>query len=172
MRPRRDKDSDVNAFSLNGIAPKRQRPSPTVNGKKPRNIVTGTRLRKEASFSSTSTVTGETELPGRYAASGESASEDTFSASPESDLDDEDGQHLPSSASADSSSFPTRANRRRSGASPRTNSKANEAIIARAKVDTTLAVIPAEAFRRLTKKFPNAAAHIVQGACEGIYEVV
>jgi lysophospholipid hydrolase len=38
-----------------------------------------------------------------------------------------------------------------------------ENTIARAAVDTTLAVIPAEAFRRLTKKFPNAAAHIVQG---------
>lgn len=37
-----------------------------------------------------------------------------------------------------------------------------ETIIARAQVDTTLAVIPAEAFRRLTVKFPNAAAHIVQ----------
>ncbi|KAM0789045.1 hypothetical protein ACM66B_003110 [Microbotryomycetes sp. NB124-2] len=37
-----------------------------------------------------------------------------------------------------------------------------EATIARAMTDTTLAVIPAEAFRRLTKKFPNAAAHIVQ----------
>ncbi|SJX61311.1 related to NTE1-Serine esterase [Sporisorium reilianum f. sp. reilianum] len=34
--------------------------------------------------------------------------------------------------------------------------------VARATVDTTLAVIPAEAFKRLTKKFPNAAAHIVQ----------
>ncbi|KAK4055464.1 phosphatidylcholine and lysophosphatidylcholine phospholipase [Microbotryomycetes sp. JL201] len=37
-----------------------------------------------------------------------------------------------------------------------------EATIARATTDTTLAVIPAEAFRRLTKKYPNAAAHIVQ----------
>jgi lysophospholipid hydrolase len=35
--------------------------------------------------------------------------------------------------------------------------------VARATQDTTLAVIPAEAFRRLTKKFPNASAHIVQG---------
>ena len=34
--------------------------------------------------------------------------------------------------------------------------------LARATVDTTLAVIPAEAFKRLTAKFPNAAAHIVQ----------
>ncbi|RHZ78801.1 hypothetical protein Glove_156g41 [Diversispora epigaea] len=35
-------------------------------------------------------------------------------------------------------------------------------IVARATVDTTLAVIPAEAFHRLTEKFPNSVAHIVQ----------
>lgn len=35
--------------------------------------------------------------------------------------------------------------------------------VARATEDSTLAVIPAEAFRRLTKKFPKATAHIVQG---------
>ncbi|PKI82893.1 hypothetical protein MVES1_003641 [Malassezia vespertilionis] len=34
--------------------------------------------------------------------------------------------------------------------------------MARATVDTTVAVIPAEAFRRLTAKFPSAASHIVQ----------
>ncbi|GAA6058867.1 hypothetical protein JCM10212_002811 [Sporobolomyces blumeae] len=43
-----------------------------------------------------------------------------------------------------------------------TSAKQFETTLARATVDTTLAVIPAEAFRRLTKKFPNAAAHIVQ----------
>lgn len=37
-------------------------------------------------------------------------------------------------------------------------------VVARATVDTTLAVIPAEAFRRLTKKFPKATSHIVQGS--------
>ena len=36
-------------------------------------------------------------------------------------------------------------------------------VVARATEDSTLAVIPAEAFRRLTKRFPKAAAHIVQG---------
>ncbi|KAF9436853.1 phosphatidylcholine and lysophosphatidylcholine phospholipase [Entomortierella beljakovae] len=35
-------------------------------------------------------------------------------------------------------------------------------IVARALVDSTLAVIPAEAFHRLTQKFPQAVAHIVQ----------
>lgn len=34
--------------------------------------------------------------------------------------------------------------------------------VGRATVDTTLAVIPAIAFKRLTKRYPNAAAHIVQ----------
>lgn len=36
-------------------------------------------------------------------------------------------------------------------------------VVVRATEDTTLAVIPAEAFRRLTKKFPKATGHIVQG---------
>ena len=35
--------------------------------------------------------------------------------------------------------------------------------VALAVEGATLAVIPAEAFRRLTKKFPKASAHIVQG---------
>ena len=36
-------------------------------------------------------------------------------------------------------------------------------IVGRATEDSTLAVIPAEAFRRVTKKFPKATGHIVQG---------
>ncbi|KAG8927719.1 phosphatidylcholine and lysophosphatidylcholine phospholipase [Tulasnella sp. 418] len=39
---------------------------------------------------------------------------------------------------------------------------AKRGLVARATVDTTLAVIPAEAFTRLTNKFPKASAHIVQ----------
>ncbi|KAA8899015.1 hypothetical protein FN846DRAFT_961192 [Sphaerosporella brunnea] len=35
-------------------------------------------------------------------------------------------------------------------------------ILARATVDTTIAVIPASAFKRLTRMFPKASAHIVQ----------
>jgi lysophospholipid hydrolase len=45
-------------------------------------------------------------------------------------------------------------------------------IVARATEDTTLAVIPAEAFKRLTKNFPKATGHIVQGTvdpCTGLY---
>lgn len=39
----------------------------------------------------------------------------------------------------------------------------HQGVVARATVDSTLAVIPAEAFHRLTKKFPKASSHIVQG---------
>ncbi|EIN14421.1 patatin-domain-containing protein [Punctularia strigosozonata HHB-11173 SS5] len=39
---------------------------------------------------------------------------------------------------------------------------AHYGMVVRATEDATLAVIPAEAFRRLTKKFPKATAHIVQ----------
>lgn len=35
-------------------------------------------------------------------------------------------------------------------------------IIARARVDTTIAIIPASAFRRLTRVYPKATSHIVQ----------
>lgn len=35
-------------------------------------------------------------------------------------------------------------------------------IVARAKVDTTIAIIPATAFHRLTRVYPKASAHIVQ----------
>ena len=46
--------------------------------------------------------------------------------------------------------------------------QARRGVVARATVDTTLAVIPAEAFRRLTKKFPKATGHIVQGSNDQI----
>jgi len=42
-------------------------------------------------------------------------------------------------------------------------SQFHHGIIGRATEDSTLAVIPAEAFRRVTKKFPKATSHIVQG---------
>ncbi|CAG8535402.1 372_t:CDS:2 [Funneliformis mosseae] len=42
------------------------------------------------------------------------------------------------------------------------NTSVNPNITARATVDTTLAVIPAEAFHRLTEKFPKSVANIVQ----------
>ena len=35
-------------------------------------------------------------------------------------------------------------------------------IVARASVDTTIAIIPATAFHRLTRVYPKATAHIVQ----------
>ncbi|KAL1413178.1 phosphatidylcholine and lysophosphatidylcholine phospholipase [Vanrija albida] len=45
-------------------------------------------------------------------------------------------------------------------------SVAMKGTIARATVDSTLAVIPAEAFRKLTRKFPKAAGSIVQVVLE------
>jgi lysophospholipid hydrolase len=45
----------------------------------------------------------------------------------------------------------------------RAQSQMHHGVIARATEDSTLAVIPAEAFRGLTKKFPKAAGHIMQG---------
>ncbi|KAJ3412840.1 phosphatidylcholine and lysophosphatidylcholine phospholipase [Chytridiales sp. JEL 0842] len=45
---------------------------------------------------------------------------------------------------------------------PNPHPSINAHIIARAATDATLAVIPAEAFRKLTAKFPKAAAHMVQ----------
>ncbi|KAK9361485.1 hypothetical protein V1504DRAFT_451696 [Lipomyces starkeyi] len=44
----------------------------------------------------------------------------------------------------------------------RTTHSTAPGIIARASVDSTIAIIPAEAFRRLTRKYPKSAAHIVQ----------
>ena len=42
-----------------------------------------------------------------------------------------------------------------------TSSSAHPDVIARANVDTTIAIIPASAFRRLIKIYPKATAHIV-----------
>ncbi|KAG1836575.1 hypothetical protein DFJ58DRAFT_170235 [Suillus subalutaceus] len=53
-----------------------------------------------------------------------------------------------------------RASRSRSDSNPTT--QLHHGIVARAKEDSTLAFIPAEAFRRVAKKFPKATSHIVQ----------
>ncbi|KAF2748023.1 lysophospholipase NTE1 [Sporormia fimetaria CBS 119925] len=53
---------------------------------------------------------------------------------------------------------PTRVARSRSVKSK----SAHPDIVARATVDTTIAIIPASAFRRLTRVYPKATAHIVQ----------
>ncbi|KAL1311287.1 hypothetical protein AAFC00_001472 [Neodothiora populina] len=42
------------------------------------------------------------------------------------------------------------------------NASAHPDIVARASVDTTIAIIPATAFQRLTRLYPKATAHIVQ----------
>ncbi|ELR03497.1 phosphatidylcholine and lysophosphatidylcholine phospholipase [Pseudogymnoascus destructans] len=43
-----------------------------------------------------------------------------------------------------------------------TSNSVHPDIIARARVDTTIAIIPASAFRRLTRIYPKATSHIVQ----------
>jgi len=48
------------------------------------------------------------------------------------------------------------------GAKPKQQSSAHPDIVARASVDTTIAIIPATAFHRLTRVYPKATAHIVQ----------
>ena len=45
---------------------------------------------------------------------------------------------------------------------PQRQKSAHPDIVARATVDTTIAIIPATAFRRLTRVYPKATAHIVQ----------
>lgn len=49
-----------------------------------------------------------------------------------------------------------------------------DSAVALAVEDATLAVIPAEAFRRLVKQFPKASAHIVQGKhwLEMLYDII
>ncbi|KAL9108082.1 MAG: hypothetical protein Q9227_007057 [Pyrenula ochraceoflavens] len=52
--------------------------------------------------------------------------------------------------------------RRRSTLHSKRGKSAHPDIVARATVDTTIAIIPASAFRRLTRVYPRATAHIVQ----------
>lgn len=44
-------------------------------------------------------------------------------------------------------------------------------LMAQAKTDCTIAIIPADSFRRLTRKWPNAASHIVQIVLTRLYRV-
>lgn len=55
---------------------------------------------------------------------------------------------------------------KRTRAAPPTGAAALQGTIARATVDTTLAVIPAEAFRRMTRKYPKASGTVVQVVLE------
>lgn len=50
--------------------------------------------------------------------------------------------------------------------SKKTSAAGLQGTIARATVDTTLAVIPAEAFRKLTRKYPKASGTVVQVVLE------
>ena len=57
--------------------------------------------------------------------------------------------------------------RTKSGSEP----SAHPDIVARAVVDTTVAIIPASAFRRLTRVYPKATAHIVQVILSRLHRV-
>ncbi|OAL73295.1 lysophospholipase NTE1 [Trichophyton violaceum] len=65
--------------------------------------------------------------------------------------------HFPTAHTPPTSSAQNRRTPKRS----RTNS-VHPDIVARAVVDTTIAIIPASAFRRLTRLYPRATAHIIQ----------
>ncbi|KAK2753320.1 phosphatidylcholine and lysophosphatidylcholine phospholipase [Onygenales sp. PD_40] len=52
--------------------------------------------------------------------------------------------------------------RRRKSPKPKPKESVHPDIVARAMVDTTIAIIPASAFRRLTRVYPRATAHIIQ----------
>jgi lysophospholipid hydrolase len=130
------------------------RPSQSRNGS--RHLRTLSRL-KAASSSSEATVTVDADDSDYISSDPET---DTRPDRPEPVRGNSSASPRPSSRASSGRATPSwRAQREYGGI----NTPPRENTIARAAVDTTLAVIPAEAFRRLTKKFPNAAAHIVQG---------
>jgi lysophospholipid hydrolase len=57
---------------------------------------------------------------------------------------------------------PERGSRGQEDSNLKQSKSAHPDIVARATVDTTIAIIPATAFRRLTRIYPKATAHIVQ----------
>ena len=80
------------------------------------------------------------------------------------EIDDDDSPPSRSASRPLTPMQPSRHRRNPSMARPSIHTSGiHHGTIARATTDTTLAVIPAEAFKRLTKKFPKASGHIVQG---------
>ncbi|KZT08570.1 patatin-domain-containing protein [Laetiporus sulphureus 93-53] len=77
-----------------------------------------------------------------------------------------DGMTSPLYRSSSAEFSQPHSSRRSSSAHPRASASTGHdnhySVVARAVEDSSLAVIPAEAFRGLTKKFPKATAHIVQ----------
>lgn len=78
-------------------------------------------------------------------------------------------EHLPSvppfsldSQVADHSQIASRSQDTKKQSSRKKRESAHPDIVARATRDTTIAIIPATAFRRLTRLYPKASAHIVQ----------
>ncbi|CAG8498260.1 9095_t:CDS:2 [Ambispora gerdemannii] len=98
----------------------------------------------------------------------------TFSVSDADNITDKSPKKKPvltgsnSGASANHTNWPNNSNRRPkivqklSVKENLVTTSVHPNIVVRATIDTTLAVIPAEAFHRLTEKFPKSVAHIVQ----------
>ncbi|GBE77538.1 Lysophospholipase NTE1 [Sparassis crispa] len=68
----------------------------------------------------------------------------------------------PGLAGVSAATFPSLPRPHMNASASTTDTESHYGVVARATEDSTLAVIPAEAFRRLTKKFPKSTAHIVQ----------
>ncbi|KAM0714370.1 hypothetical protein Q7P37_010157 [Cladosporium fusiforme] len=81
-----------------------------------------------------------------------------FKEPPPLDLDPSTEQQTPQSSRYSSFVGTERPKRKK----PSKTASAHPDIVARATVDTTIAIIPATAFHRLTKIYPKATAHIVQ----------
>lgn len=155
-RSANDRDPDVSEFNLNAHNQDERAqssiPPPSGEGLRSRH---GPRPRSSSSFASSSAET--------LMYDGASTSSATEAGSPRPRLSvlepifsvpgTPSSSFAPSSAGLNGGhSFDSRSR------PPAPDKRPSEGTIARATVDTTLAVIPAEAFRRLTKKFPNAAA--------------
>lgn len=124
------------------------------------------------SGSSTSTV-GDDDSTVRDSDSMDDEGDTTINASspPILGFDHYDREHKPTPPSfsrSESQSYTGRARNgtRSSNPLPGLGPTALDGTIARATVDTTLAVIPAEAFRKLTRKYPKASGTIVQVVLE------
>ncbi|KAJ7922907.1 hypothetical protein B0H13DRAFT_1982259 [Mycena leptocephala] len=129
-----DDPEDTNSFSDDGISMPPRNRSERANSDVPR-LDLKNRTRRSSTSSSTSTVHPDLLLPR------------TGSMSPLFVDEPETARESPPRARPPLPSRPASIHR---------------GVVARATEDTTLAVIPAEAFRRLTKKFPKATGHIVQ----------
>jgi lysophospholipid hydrolase len=150
-------DSDVSHMDLGGPAEDPQISPTNASGRRKGSVVSS-----QSSVGSTSTVHVSHETP----------TISTFNMAVHDDPDQDWNPTTWSPPSEASSGTPNRTSSRRNSdyfagtqrtKAQKANTTLQQGTIARATTDATLAVIPAEAFRRLTQKYPKASAHIVQG---------